>query len=159
MAVMAQNPGLRASTFLLAALSLSLGWGIRGNFGHEYGAMIPGALTAIAVCLTSGREDWRRRVMYFGVFGALGWGFGGSISYMQVISYTHSGHYASQLYGFFALFWIGFLWAGLGGAGTALPAVLDRERLTQLFKPLCWIFVASIIFQYCDGSLGEAIRA
>lgn len=147
------NPGLRASTFLLAALSLSIGWGIRGNFGHEYGAMIPGALTGIAVGLMSGREDWRRRVMYFGMFGALGWGFGGSISYMQVISYTHSGHFASQLYGFLALFWIGFLWAGLGGAGTALPAVLDRERLTQLFTPLCWVFVLWIIFKYGEGPL------
>ena len=68
--------GLTPGTFLLAALSLSIGWGIRGNFGHEYGAMIPGALTAIAVCVMSGRKDWRDRVMYFAMFGALGWGFG-----------------------------------------------------------------------------------
>ena len=34
--------------FVLTALSLSIGWGIRGNFGHEYGAMIPGALAAMA---------------------------------------------------------------------------------------------------------------
>jgi hypothetical protein len=122
------NPGLRWTTIALAALSLSIGWGIRGNFGHEYGAMVPGCLTAIVVCLLSGREDWRRRVAYFAFFGALGWGFGGSISYMQVISYTHSGVLSSQLYGFGALFYIGFLWAALGGAGTALPAIADRER-------------------------------
>lgn len=135
--------GLRAlhwTTFLVAAMSLSIGWGIRGNFGHEYGAMVPGALTAIAVCLLSGRADWRARVAYFGFFGALGWGFGGSISYMQVIGYTHSGHWISQLYGFFGLFLIGFLWGGMGGAGTAFPAVADRNRLTEIFRPLCWIF-------------------
>ena len=43
-------------TFLmvvLCALSLSLGWGVRGNFGHEYGAMIPGALAALAGVLAA----------------------------------------------------------------------------------------------------------
>lgn len=102
--------------------------------------MIPGALTAIAVCLMSGRADWRARAPFFAMFGALGWAFGGSISYMQVISFTHSGHLPSQFYGFFCLFVIGFLWGGLGGAGTALPAVADRERLTGFFRPLCWVF-------------------
>lgn len=134
--------GLHWTTFLLAAISLSLGWGIRGNFGHEYGAMIPGALTAIAVCLLSGREDWRARVGYFAFFGALGWGFGGAISYMQVISYTHSAHLSSQVWGFGGLFLIGFLWAGMGGAGTAFPAVADREQLTRVFRPMLWIFTA-----------------
>jgi hypothetical protein len=127
---------------LLTGLSLSVGWGIRGNFGHEYGAMIPGALAAMAVVLTSGREDWWRRVAYFATFGALGWSFGGSISYMQVVAYTHSGHSASVLYGFACLFVIGFLWAAPGGAGTALAACWDRERLTEMFAPMTAVFVA-----------------
>ncbi len=139
--------GLRPGTILLAGLSLSIGWGIRGNFGHEYGAMIPGALTAIAVCLLSGRNDWRDRVAYFGMFGALGWAFGGSMSYMQVVAYTHSGQLASQHFGFFGLFFLGFLWAAMGGAGTAFPAVVDKERLTAIFRPLCWIFVGWFIFK------------
>ena len=53
-------PSFRASAVLLVLLSLSIGWGIRGNYGHESGAMIPGALAAIAAALMSGREDWRR---------------------------------------------------------------------------------------------------
>ena len=36
---------------------------------------------------------------------------------MQVISYTHSGHAPSQVYGFFCLFLIGFLWGGMGRRG------------------------------------------
>ena len=123
-------------TILVTSLSLSIGWGIRGNFGHEFGAMIPGALAAMAVVLLLNREDWHRRIAYFAMFGALGWSFGGSISYMQVVAYTHSGHSASQLYGFASLFLIGFLWGAMGGAGTALPAALDRERLTEFFAPL-----------------------
>ena len=76
---------------------------------------------------------------------ALGWAFGGSISYMQVISYTHSGQFESQAYGFAGLFVIGFLWAALGGAGTALPAVLDRRRLTELFVPIVLVLVVLAI--------------
>jgi len=133
---MPASPLLAPAGLLVVALSLALGWGIRGNYGHETGAMVPGALAAIAACLASGRADWRGRVPFFALFGALGWAFGGSISYMQVIGYTHSGHLPSQLYGFAALFLIGFLWGALGGGGTALPAVLDRQRLVALFSPL-----------------------
>jgi len=103
--------------------------------------MMPGALAGLAACLFSGREDWRRRVVYFAFFGALGWGFGGSIAYMPPLSYTQSGHLPTQVYGFFGCFLIGFLWASLGGAGTAYPAVETRERLTALFRPLCWVLV------------------
>lgn len=126
---------------LLGALSLSVGWGIRGNFGHEYGAAIPGALAAMAVVLMSGRADWWPRIHYFAMFGALGWSFGGSMSYMQVVSYTHSGYPGSVLYGFGNLFVIGFLWAFLGGAGVALPAFLSGEQLGLFFVPLTVIFI------------------
>src|SRR5256885_15430212 len=130
---------------LLVGLSLSIGWGIRGNFGHEYGAMIPGALASLAAVLLSGRTDWHERAVYFAFFGALGWSFGGSISYMQVIAYTHSGHSGSVLYGFACLFVIGFLWAAIGGAGAALPAFLDRDRLTSSLIPITAVFAAWIV--------------
>ncbi len=134
-----RTPGLRPMAIVCVAAALSIGWGIRGNYGHEIGAMFPGALAALAACLVSGRADWQARWPYFALWGGLGWGFGGSISYMQVIAYTHSGSGPSQLYGFAGLFLIGFLWASLGGAGTALVATLDRRRLTELFRPLLWV--------------------
>jgi hypothetical protein len=129
-------------TIIVCALSLSIGWGIRGNFGHEFGAMIPGALAALAGVILSGREDWLRRAPYFAMLGALGWSFCGSISYMWVIAYTHSGQFESQIYGYACLFVIGFTWAALGGAGTALPACIDRQRLTSLFTPMFAVFTA-----------------
>ncbi len=100
-----------------------------------------GALAAMAAVLLSGRDDWHGRIAYFAMYGALGWSFGGSISYMQVIAYTHSGHSPSVLYGFACLFVIGFLWAAMGGAGTALPAVADRPLLEGLFVPITVVFV------------------
>jgi hypothetical protein len=136
---------MRLATVALGVLSLSVGWGIRGNFGHEYGAMLPGALATMGLVLLSNRPDWWRRTAYFGMFGALGWSFGGSISYMQVIAYTHSGHSPSVLYGFASLFVIGGLWAAMGGAGAALPATLSRDRLREFFPPTLLIFAAWLV--------------
>ena len=128
----AHAPARSWLAILLVALALSIGWGVRGNWGHEYGAALPGALAAMAAVLVSGRDDWYRRIPLFAFFGALGWSFGGSISYMKVIAYTHSGHGPSVAYGLACLFLIGFLWGAMGGAGTALSAFLDRKRLTDL---------------------------
>jgi len=155
-APMPASPLLAPAGLILVALSLALGWGIRGNYGHEIGAMLPGALAAIAACLASGRPDWRARVPFFALFGAIGWAFGGSISYMQVIGYTHSGHLPSQLYGFAALFLIGFLWGALGGGGTALPAVLDRRRLQGLFPPLLVAWAAMGVPEIVTGVIDVA---
>ena len=127
---------------LLCGLSMSLGWRIRGQFGHEIGAAIAGALGAMAIVLLSGRRDWWQRIHFFALFGALGWGFGGSMSYMKVVGYCHSSDSATVLYGFGGLFLIGFLWAALGGAGAALPAVLDNKGLGSLFPSLAAVFSA-----------------
>ena len=89
-------PSFKVTSILLVMLSLSIGWGIRGNYGHEYGAMIAGALAGMAAALVSGREDWRRRLPYFAFFGALGWAFGGSIAYMHPPTYTETGHLPTQ---------------------------------------------------------------
>ena len=80
--------------------------------------------------------------------GAIGWSFGGSMSYMMVVGYSHSPQSKTVLYGFANLFVIGFLWAALGGAGTALPAFLvsveytqSTPALTHFFTPVCVVFV------------------
>lgn len=156
--VRSRYPAWRWTTIVLTALSLSVGWGIRGDFGHEYGAMFAGCLAALTVCLASGRPDWRERVLYFGFFGAIGWGFGGSVSYMQVISFTESGHLASQWYGYIALFYIGFLWAALGGAGTAMPAAMSRDDLTRLFTPVLFVFAAWFLQDRIEDPVAAAMQ-
>jgi len=42
---------------LLSALSMSVGWRIRGQIGHQVAGMA-GALGAMAIVLLSGRQDW-----------------------------------------------------------------------------------------------------
>src|SRR5262245_36888620 len=121
---------------------MSIGWGVRGQFGHEYGAALAGALGGLAVALMSGRADWYSRIPYFATLGAIGWAFGGGMSYMKAIAYSHSSDPNTVLYGFACIFLLGFIWAAGGGAGIALPAYLDRDELTKLFVPLCAVFLA-----------------
>lgn len=151
-------PGMRPAAIFLIALSLSIGWGIRGNFGHESGAMIAGVLASVAACLLSGREDWRRRVAFFAFFGGLGWGFGGSISYMYPISFAGSEQLRTCIYGFYATFLVGLLWAGLGGMGTALPAVMDRKRLNDFMVPVIFVLGTMVVSNlFIHPWLAEAI--
>lgn len=129
------------SLIILCGLSVSIGWGVRGQFGHEYGAALAGALGGMVVALLSGREDWRRRVHYFSFFGAVGLAFGGGMSYMKTVAYAHSSDPLTVFYGFFCVFVLGFIWSAPGGAGIALAAYLDREELTKCFAPICAVFL------------------
>src|SRR3989454_8611597 len=64
-----------------------------------------------------------------------------------------------SLYGFACLFVIGFLWAAMGGAGTALPAFLSRERLTELFPPLIVMYLAWIGLEATYEALNTALSS
>ncbi len=134
--------GVTVLRILVCGLALSIGWGVRGNWGHEFGAMIPGALAAMAGAIATGREDWLRRIAYLAFFGAIGWSFGGSMSYGLVQGYTHSGDLPSVIYGYACLFLMGALWGALGGAGTALAVTLERRRLHEYFPALVGVFLA-----------------
>ena len=52
-----RRPTLRLVAYpALAAVLMAYGWGYRGTVGHEAGAMVPGALLGLALCLGSGRQ-------------------------------------------------------------------------------------------------------
>jgi hypothetical protein len=65
----------------------------------------------------SWRPDWHARAAEFAQLGALGCSFGGSLSYMRVVAYTHSGHSPCAPYRFADLFVIALLRAAPGGTG------------------------------------------
>jgi len=125
---------------LLAALAMSLGWGIRGDYGHEAGAMLPGALVALAIVFTSGRADWLARTPTVAMLGALGWAFGGQMSYGIVIGYTASASFPDVAYGFASLFLIGALWGGIGAGILGLGLTWDNSRLESFVVPLSTLY-------------------
>ena len=127
---------------LLTGLSVSIGWGVRGQFGHEYGAALGGAIGGMTIALLSGREDWRARIHYFAFLGAIGFAFGGAMSYMKTIAYTHSSDSMTSLYGFACVFLLGLIWAAPAGAGIAIAAYFSREELTKFFVPIGAVFLS-----------------
>ncbi len=152
---------IKTVDLLFIALAMSVGWGFRGNYGHEYGAMVPGALVAMAICLASGREDWQRRIAYFGVFGALGWAFTGQMSYGYLIGYTFSMDIISVAYGFAAIFLNGFLWGGIGAGILALVVILERKKIVEMIFPFLMVFgvwsLFSIYFQVKYGDVEPSV--
>jgi hypothetical protein len=127
---------------LFAAVVMSYGWRYRGTVGHEGGAMVPGAMLGLAACVASGRSDWYRRAMVAGLCGAIGFAWGGSLSYMEQTFYLVTDSFLDVLYGCSVLFFLGGLWAGIGGAILGLALSLPRSRLQRLVGPLVAISVA-----------------
>lgn len=126
---------------ILAGLAMSLGWGIRGDYGHEAGAMIPGAMLGLSICLASGREDWWRRASLMGMCGAIGWAFGGQMSYARITGYTASSSLPDVFYGYACLFVIGGLWAGIGSAILALSVTRPAAFLERFARPLASLWL------------------
>lgn len=121
--------------YILAGAVMAYGWGYRGIVGHEGGAMVPGALLGLAIALASGRDDWYRRSALAGLFGAVGWAWGGSLSYMEQTMYVVSDSFPDVFYGYAMLFFLGALWAGIGGAILGLAFTLPRSALQRLALP------------------------
>ncbi|MFN0124558.1 MAG: hypothetical protein ACKV2V_29000 [Blastocatellia bacterium] len=124
----------------LAALSMSVGWGLRGDYGHEAGAMMPGALLGLALCLAAGRADWTRRGVTIAALCAIGWAFGGQMSYGVVIGYTASLSFADVLYGYAGLFLIGALWGAVGAGILGLALTWKRSELETFAGPLAAVY-------------------
>jgi hypothetical protein len=130
---------------VLAALAMSLGWGIRGDYGHEAGAMIPGALLGLSICLASGREDWWRRASLMAMCGAIGWAFGGQMSYGRIIGYTAGSSLPDVFYGYGCLFLIGGLWAGIGAAILAISVTQPASYLERFARPLVVLWLVWLV--------------
>ncbi|TKJ33188.1 MAG: hypothetical protein CEE38_21265 [Planctomycetes bacterium B3_Pla] len=148
---------LELAGIVLAALAMSVGWGFRGDYGHEAGAMVPGALLGLAICLASGREDWWQRSTIMAMCGAVGWAFGGQMSYGRVIGYTASSSLPNVAYGYACLFLIGGLWAGIGTAILSLSVTESRSYLERFAGPLValWLVWFAMDLTGLTGWLAE----
>lgn len=126
---------------LLAALAMSYGWGFRGDYGHEAGAMFPGAFLALAILLAAGRDDWQRRITIVALAGAIGWAFGGAVSYGKVIGYTAASSLPDVAYGYGSLFLIGAMWGSVGAGFLGLAVTMKRSWLNSWAGPFCLLLI------------------
>ena len=114
---------------LFPALTMSLGWALRGYIGGgPLGAMIPGALVALCLCLLVERDGDDAAVI--AAFGAIGIGFGGQETYGQTIGLAFDP--ATRWWGLTGLAVKGAVWGLLGGGVLALSMVRQRFTFPQI---------------------------
>ena len=110
---------------MLGAVTMSLGWGLRGSIGGgSLGAMIPGAMIGLVLCLMLGRQSDSGLIA---AFAAVGVGFGGQETYGQTVGLSlQPERFWWAILGFVIK---GAAWGLLGGAFIGLA--LDRRRYTN----------------------------
>lgn len=119
---------------LLGAVAGGMGWGIRGQYGHETGAMMAGLLTACAVCFALAGALGSARVIRAIAWATVGMGIGGSMTYGQTVGLTHNpdmvGNGAALAWGMLGLGIKGAIWIGFGAVflGMGLGGVRYRGR-------------------------------
>lgn len=109
-----------------------MGWGIRGQYGHETGAMIAGLLVSAVLVLELGRRLPAFAAMRAIAMGTIAIGIGGSMTYGQTVGLTHDpamvGNAAALRWGLLGLGIKGAIWIGFGGLflGAGLGGVRYR---------------------------------
>ncbi len=131
-------------TVVLTALAGCLGWGIRGVFGHQAGAMVPGALMGGAVALTCLPDSAPPHIaLFLMAAGAAGISIGGVMTYGQTLGLVH-GERRQETYwwGLLGCFLKGGLWFALGAValGLALSGELSRPNtVLSMLLLLPWV--------------------
>jgi len=121
-------------TALLAGMAGAMGWGIRGQFGHETGAMVPGVLVAMVLVFLSSPHASSLRAARAVALTALAFAFGGSMTYGQTVGLTHDheliGNWPAFRWGMLGLFVKGGIWIGFAGAFLGIG--LSRKKYSAL---------------------------
>ena len=121
---------------VLTAMATGMGWGIRGQYGHESGAMIAGVLGALTLLLTLGRHLSLNSAFRAAALMTVGIGIGGSMTYGQTLGLTHDkelvGNWEALQWGLLGVFIKGGLWIGFGGALLGIGLSGIRYRVSEM---------------------------
>ncbi|MBN2329851.1 MAG: hypothetical protein JXR73_22105 [Candidatus Omnitrophica bacterium] len=123
---------------LCAAMAGGMAWGIRGQYGHETGAMIAGLLVSLTLIFLLCPRAPQLTLARAAALGAVAMGFGGSMTYGQTVGLTHdaalTGNWEALRWGMIGLSIKGGVWIGFAGVflGMGLGGVRYRFRETLL---------------------------
>ena len=138
------SPWYCLSAMLFTAMAAGLGWGIRGQYGHESGAMIAGAMASVTLMLFFARNASAIAAARAAAMATVAIGIGGCETYAQSVGLTHDpqfvGNWAALRWGMLGLFIKGGIWIGF--FGVFLGMGLGGKR----YKPLeiCLLVLALI---------------
>ena len=137
-----------------SAFGGGLAWGIRGQYGHETGAMIAGLLIGLVLTLLFRPHANSLSAARAVAFCTVAIGFGGSTTYAQSIGLTQNiafiGNWTALSWGMVGLALKGGIWIGFGAVflGMGLGGVRYRAReillimvgLLLLYMLGVWVF-------------------
>ena len=137
-------------TIVMSACAGGLGWGIRGQYGHETGAMIAGLLVGLVLTLRLLPNATALRGAQVVALITLGVSVGGSMTYGQTVGLTHDGpligNWAALRWGMLGLAVKGGIWIGF--AGLFLGIALSRRNYPPVTVAL---LLAAAIFVWFFG--------
>jgi glucan phosphoethanolaminetransferase (alkaline phosphatase superfamily) len=120
-----QNKNMRVDqkspwvAMLFTALAGGLGWGIRGQYGHETGAMLAGLLVALVLVYLFGYQLSSLSAARAVALATVAIGFGGSMTYGQTLGLTQDapliGNMSALRWGLLGTFIKGSIWIGFFG--------------------------------------------
>ncbi len=121
---------------LTGALAGAMGWGIRGQYGHETGAMMAGLLVSLSLLLLLFPSAPAPCVVRAAGFCTIAIGIGGSMTYGQTVGLTHDpelvGNWAALRWGMVGLAVKGAIWIGCAGAFFGLGLSGVRYRVWEM---------------------------
>ena len=117
---------------LFTAMAGGLGWGIRGQYGHETGAMIAGVLVSLTLVFLLCPGVSSLQVVRAVALGTVAMGIGGTMTYGVTLGLTQNpevvGNWAALRWGLLGCLVKGAVWIGF--AGLFLGIGLGGKRYT-----------------------------
>jgi hypothetical protein len=140
------------TTLILTAAAGGMGWGIRGQYGHETGAMMAGLLVALVIGLLFCASQTSLFAARMAALTAIGIGFGGSLTYGQTVGLTHDaelvGNWAALRWGLVGLAIKGGIWIGFAGVLMGMGLGGKRYRALEILLLFIVLFGLSFVGLY-----------
>ncbi len=104
---------------LLTGMAAGMGWGIRGQYGHESGAMIAGTLASLTLVMLFVPHAMSLGAARAAAMMTVAIGIGGTMTYGQTVGLTHDqnlvGNWEALRWGMLGLSIKGGIWIGFAG--------------------------------------------
>ena len=134
---------------LFAAMAGGMAWGIRGQYGHETGAMIAGLLVSLTLVFLLCPNMSARNVIRAVAWGTVAMGFGGTMTYGQTLGLTQNpqviGNVEAWRWGMLALVIKGGVWIGFAGVFLGMGLSGKRYGVKEMLLLMFGLLIAYFI--------------